>query len=387
MPEKSGYDTAPLLRPSLAFSGRIAAVSAFDDEPQARQQAGIDFYEAKPLTRTKLAAWRARRHLSAKHLSQAYRNVSARCHQATLVCLRWFPNAPSVCSLAKARRLGSLAISQQWSTAMIGRNLLLHRGARLVERADLDRVEAPAATETWFPLKHGAVLDTAIATLEAAGFGVVRTELALSRGDMRFFGTLTLANRVTDDCSLTVGVRNSIDKSFPIGFAVGERVFVCDNLAFSSEIVIARKHTRFGETRFQEAVSQAVVALPDYQSQAGERIKRLQAWELTPDEADALLLRSFEQGLVSIRHFADCIRAWREPAYEDFRPRTGWSLLNSVTGVLKERQRVNPQAAAAQTIALQRLIAPPLHRHCDASPTQEPIPATLQGDALVSVQR
>lgn len=243
---------------------------------------------------------------------------------------------------------------------MTGKNLMLHRGARLVERAELNRVEAPPPTDTWFPLKHSAVLDAVNQTLESACFGIERMELALSRSDTRFFGTLTLTNRVTDDCSLTVGIRNSIDKSFPIGFAVGERVFVCDNLAFSSEIVIARKHTRFGETRFQEAVSKAILTLPDYLAQAGERIKHLQSWKLSEDEADALLLRCFERGLVSMRQLPRCIAAWRQPAYEEFRPRTGWSLLNSVTGVLKERQRTNPQAAAAQTIALQRLIAPPV---------------------------
>ncbi|MGE0533444.1 MAG: DUF932 domain-containing protein [Pirellulales bacterium] len=241
---------------------------------------------------------------------------------------------------------------------MTSGKLMLHRGARLVEREELDRVAAPPPTDTWFPLKHSAVLAAVSETLAGAGFGIERTELALSRGDTRFFGTLTLGNRVTDDCSLTVGIRNSIDKSFPIGFAVGERVFVCDNLAFSSEIVIARKHTRFGESRFQEAVAQAVLALPDYQAQAADRIQRLQSWELSDDQADALLLRCFERGLVSVRLLPQCIRAWRQPEYGAFVPRTGWSLLNSVTGVLKERQQSNPQAAAAQTIALQRLIAP-----------------------------
>jgi hypothetical protein len=41
----------------------------------------------------------------------------------------------------------------------------------------------------------------------------------------------------------TVGLRNSHDKSFPIGIAFGSRVFVCDNTAFVGEHVIQRKHT------------------------------------------------------------------------------------------------------------------------------------------------
>jgi hypothetical protein len=40
-----------------------------------------------------------------------------------------------------------------------------------------------------------------------------------------------------------VGLRNSHDKSFPVGIAFGSRVFVCDNAAFIADHVIKRRHT------------------------------------------------------------------------------------------------------------------------------------------------
>jgi hypothetical protein len=139
----------------------------------------------------------------------------------------------------------------------------------------------------------------------------------------------------------------------------GSRVFVCDNLAFSSEIVIARRHTRFGELRFNEAVSKAVLGLHEYQASAQQRIAQLQNWELEPLEADSLLLKSFETGIVSSRMLPAVIAAWRNPEHVEFQPRTGWSLLNAYTGVLKDRQKSSPQEAALQTIQLQRLLSPP----------------------------
>ena len=45
--------------------------------------------------------------------------------------------------------------------------LMLHRGARLVDRAGLDLVEAPPPTDTWFPLRHSQVLTTVVETLPA----------------------------------------------------------------------------------------------------------------------------------------------------------------------------------------------------------------------------
>lgn len=236
---------------------------------------------------------------------------------------------------------------------------LMHRGAVHITRADLARIDAPAPTRTWFPLKHSTVLDRTCETLDAAGFRIDSMQLSVARAEARFFGTLRLNNRITPEVSLAVGIRNSNDQSFPIGFCVGERTFVCDNLSFHSEIVISRKHTRFGETRFQEAMSRAVLGLHQFQASAAQRIAALNNWELSDDQANSLILQSFESGIVSNHLLPTVIREWRQPAIEDFKPRTGWSLLNAFTAALKDRQASNPQQAALQTIRLQKLLAPP----------------------------
>jgi predicted SpoU family rRNA methylase len=57
------------------------------------------------------------------------------------------------------------------------------------------------------------------------------------------FAVLTYSNGVEEDMGLSIGIRNSYDKSMSIGVALGARVFVCDNLAISGEIRIVRKHT------------------------------------------------------------------------------------------------------------------------------------------------
>ncbi len=242
---------------------------------------------------------------------------------------------------------------------MVGANLVLHRGARHVELEELDRVPCPPSTDTWFPTGHGTVLRKVVETLEGASFSIAKMELALSRDDARFFGTLTLKNKVTDETALVVGVRNSNDKSFPLGFVAGQSCFVCDNLSFNSEIVISRRHTRFGDVRYAEATALAISNLHQYQLSAAQRIESLKAWELTSQEAESLLLRSFESGIVSSRLLPDVIKEWRQPRHPEFHARNAWSLSNAFTEVFKERQKSNPQEAAYQTIRLGRLIAPP----------------------------
>src|SRR5262245_26340653 len=120
---------------------------------------------------------------------------------------------------------------------MASAQLVLHTGARHVEEDELRRVKAPPPEGRWFPVRHFEVLDRVRTTLDEAGFGIAKQELALSRGDQRFFGTLRLATPLGEGVNLAVGIRSSTDKSFPLGMLVGHSIFVCDNLAFRSDLL------------------------------------------------------------------------------------------------------------------------------------------------------
>lgn len=182
--------------------------------------------------------------------------------------------------------------------AMVTSTLMNHRGAREVLRTELATIEAPPPTKTWFPIAHRAVLDSVWATLEGAGFQIRQSRLSLAHGNARFFGTLDLATPVSDGVTLAVGIRNSTDQSFPIGFCCGQRVFVCDNLAFTSEIVVSKKHTRFGQERDLEGLSRAVATLDQYRESAACWIGQLQRYDLSEDAANSYLLQAYEQGII-----------------------------------------------------------------------------------------
>jgi len=239
--------------------------------------------------------------------------------------------------------------------------LSLHRGGRDVAREELFHVPAPPPTSTWFPIAHGDVLAAASATLEGAGFRISRARLSLSHGDARFFGTLDLEAPIRDGVALAVGIRNSTDKSFPIGFCCGTRVFICDNLAFTAEIVVSKKHTRFGNERYQEGIAQAVSGLPQYQEAAGCWIEKLQDWNLSEDAANSYLLQAYETGIIGTRLLPLVLQEWRAPKRDEYRPRTGWSLFNCMTDVLgRTKQATQPAAAALATMRLSRLLMPPI---------------------------
>lgn len=232
------------------------------------------------------------------------------------------------------------------------------RGARIVTEEELGDFPAPLPTATHFPIAHCSVLCRVEELLDAASFHVDRKTLMISHGGDRFFGTLDLSTSIANGVTLSVGIRSSYDKTFPIGACFGSRVFVCSNLAFHSEVTIARRHTRFGERRYIEATALALQGLRQFEAQESERISAMKERELGTAEADSLLLRAYETNLVSTPLLPKLIAEWREPSYEEFKPRTAWSLFNCFTHVLKDRQRSNPQRTALKTMQLHRFLSP-----------------------------
>lgn len=232
---------------------------------------------------------------------------------------------------------------------------LLSGSSVKVTRQELAIIPAPASTKTWFPVPHGEVARTVENQLSDSGFTVREASYAVSRDRLRMFGTLDLESAVAPGVTLAVGVRNSNDQSFPIAFAAGNRVMVCDNLSFHGESVVSRKHTRFGVGRFTEALSRAVYALHAFQETESRRIGLMQSHELSSVQADSFILQAYERGILGARYLDAVIQEYRKPRHAEFSAPTVWSLLNAFTEALKPRL-AQPGAYAKQTIQLQGLL-------------------------------
>jgi hypothetical protein len=118
-------------------------------------------------------------------------------------------------------------------------SLPLHAGASLVSYDELRAVPTPAATDSHLPVPHHEIVELVRYTLGFYGHEIAEQHHACLPDGSRYFGLMTLKSAYGDYAD-TVGLRNSHDKSFPIGIAFGSRVFVCDNTAFVGEHVPAQ---------------------------------------------------------------------------------------------------------------------------------------------------
>lgn len=240
--------------------------------------------------------------------------------------------------------------------------LMLHCGAREVSREELATLPCPPPTKTWAPVGHARVLETALGTLSEAGYSVVKARYGLSRNDGQFFGTLDLATPLTPDGTVTlaVGIRNSIDKTFPMGFCAGSRVFICDNLAFRSDLMVRRKHSPQGIANFSNDIASAVMQLASFKEAETVRIAALAETEMPDEKADSLILRAaVDRGIIPLRAIPHVLREWKEPRHEQFAGRTAWSLFNAFTAAFAKLQESNPAELARRTMRLSAMLSPP----------------------------
>jgi hypothetical protein len=213
--------------------------------------------------------------------------------------------------------------------------LMIHCGGQEVARERLAGTETPPPTATWHPIPHDVLLREVEQSLERNRLCVTAERHALAREGDRYFGLLQVANGSNPtDHSWVLGLRNSHDQSFPAGLVVGSRVFVCDNLAFSGEIVIARRHTRWILRDLPRLVLDGVAQLAQRWHSQEERFARYRETPVTDGEAHDLVIRALDARALTTLQVPEVVREWRRTRHPEFWERTAWSLFNAFTSVV-----------------------------------------------------
>jgi hypothetical protein len=216
-------------------------------------------------------------------------------------------------------------------------NLMLHCGAGQIDREKLSLVPTPMRTPTWVPIPHDRLLLGVLDTLTRNHMELVNEAHGVTRDGNRYFGLLQVANgQNSDDFGLVIGLRNSHDKSFPAGLVVGASVFVCDNLSFSGEVRLARKHTAHVERDLPSLITRAVGQLGELRNTQDRRFAAYKQTELSDGQAHDLLIQAIDARVLPVTKLPNALAEWRAPRHEEFRQgKTAWRLFNAFTEALK----------------------------------------------------
>lgn len=125
--------------------------------------------------------------------------------------------------------------------------LLAHKDTSIVSEAVVRNEPRPDFTDSWRPYSHAEVIDAVDGACQTLGWNVVRKTYSIAKNSKMFsvWDLDRMGDKVVKEKeqTLSIGIRNSIDKSLSVGICAGIRVFVCDNLVFRGDFVLFRKHT------------------------------------------------------------------------------------------------------------------------------------------------
>lgn len=215
--------------------------------------------------------------------------------------------------------------------------LVLHTGANTATLEEVLAAPVPEGTDTWKPIGHGVILQETIESMNRLGLRVEDAAYSLTKGGNRFFGLLEMAGENKNGYGLIVGLRNSVDKTFPASVCTGSRVFVCDNLAFSAEVVIKRRHTAHILRDLPACVARAIGQIGELAQRQEKRLEAYKATKLSSQEVNDFLVKSIQNKALP----GSLIMAVREqfdnPKHEEHNEHgdSAWKLFNGYTEALK----------------------------------------------------
>ena len=213
-------------------------------------------------------------------------------------------------------------------------NLILHCGAERISREDLKSVPTPAPTSTWKPVPHFEVAELINHHAVISGHEIVSEEYGLNPSGTKMFGLLKFAQNGNPERTRALGFRNSHDKSFALGFAVGCSVTVCDNLVLAGERTFHRKHTSGIE--IESLIPRAFDGIEEEYLNLDRSIEFLKVQSVTVDQARIIIVKAAEIRAIPSCDIITVLKEFINPAHEDFSDHNRWSLYNSFTETAKK---------------------------------------------------
>ena len=214
-----------------------------------------------------------------------------------------------------------------------------------------------------FPIDHHELVDIAKRELGANGFDVAQEEHGLSEKGMNCFSGFAIRKSDFDntDRELVFGLRNSHNQKFSSSVAVGSSMLVCENLCFSSDITLSRKHTRNIFADLPLIMNNAIQSIQQTWDNEGKRIDSYKNTEANEVEVINKLLKAGLVKPTKIGEFFDLVENGgvdvdgTKGAFHEYRG-TLWNIFNAITESYKGLTANNVMHLPRMTMEAQNIL-------------------------------
>ena len=230
--------------------------------------------------------------------------------------------------------------------------LLMQRGGEVATLENVKEIPIPKATRTYQPVSHEQ-LSTMLLQMAAhllPGYSHDSSQYGLAADGNKMFGVHTFKNGASA-LGLSIGFRNSYDRSLSVGIAVGASVFVCDNLMLTGDLTVLRKHTSNVHADIDSLALSAIYKSRSAFNQIKADAEVMKQIPMSDDEAYRMLGLVYGRGIITPRQIPVVKNEWLKPSHDAFEPRNLWSFYNAVTESLKTSP---PQSIMERHLAIHK---------------------------------
>ena len=213
---------------------------------------------------------------------------------------------------------------------------MMHCGASDVPFPTLVGLPTPERTDTHLPIPHYQFFQLALDRLIKQGYAISQPKHYLNREGAHYFSLMQLHHEdetENPEHSTMCALRNSHDKTFAASLAVGARVFVCDNLSFSGDIVVGRKHTPNIWDELPEIFEGAIKQIRVMRKRQDVRFAEYREAPLDDYAVDHLIMETYREGIINLKRIGKVNQEWHNPSAEHG-DKSVWRYFNAVTAAL-----------------------------------------------------
>jgi len=207
-----------------------------------------------------------------------------------------------------------------------------------MDKQQIINAEVPQETRTYKPITNQQLIELTLESIHQAGFELANEEYSGAMNGQISNSRYAIKNVADSEMQLQIGWQNSYNKSLSLKFAIGTRIFICQNGCVSGDFgAFKKKHQGTVQTFTPSAITEYIKRAGDVFQQIQKDRDQMKQLEMTKRTSAELIGRMFlEDEIIQSTQLNVIKREMANPSFDYGAPGSMWELYNHTTLALKE---------------------------------------------------
>ena len=218
------------------------------------------------------------------------------------------------------------------------KNVVYNTTRELLLKADI-----PVETKTYKPITHQQLIDLTLESIHQAGFSLDKEIYSCAAGGQVANGRFSISNVADKEMQLQIGWQNSYNKTLSLKFAIGARIFICQNGMVHGDMGAFKKPHKGSIQQFTpNAITEYIKAAGDAFTTMQTERDQMKQIELTRRTKAELIGRMMlEDQFITSTQLNIISRELNSPTHDYGAPDSMWELYNYTTFAMKETHPID----------------------------------------------